>query len=160
MTEASFELIEIHDPEIDPAQIMEQIRERIQHRREELGYPRKVFPTFGAAAYPGEPEGEKYDPDLYHHLRQANEHYSQLGVDLLLVPSPRSRIPLIGPLWDRIRREAHYLVLFYVNKLAQRQVMVNRHLVSTLNRMVVQIQEQQRQIQALQDELRKLRGEA
>jgi len=57
MTEASFELIENHDPEIDPAQIMEQIRERIQHRREELGYPRKVFPTFGAAAYPGEPEG-------------------------------------------------------------------------------------------------------
>lgn len=160
MVGASSDLIEIHDPEVDPAQIMEQIRERIQRRREELGYPHKVFPTFGAAAYPGEPEGEAYDPDLYYHLRQANDNYFKLDVDLLLVPSPRSRIPLIGSLWDRIRREAHYLVLFYVNKLAQRQVTVNRHLVSTLNRMVVQIQEQQRQIQALQDELRKLQGEA
>ncbi len=153
-------LIEIHDPEIDPAQIMEQIRERIQRRREELGYPRQVFPTFGAAAYPGEPEGEDYDADLYYHLRQANQHYHQLGVEMVLAPSPRSRIPLIGPWWDRVRREAHQLVLFYVNRLAQRQVTVNRHLVSTLNRMAVQIQEQQRQIRALQDELRKLRGEA
>lgn len=153
-------LIEIHDPEIDPVQIMEQIRERIRRRREELGYSRQVFPTFGAAAYPREPEGEEYDPDLYYHLRQANEHYYQLGVELTFVPSPRTRIPLIGPLWDRIRREAHYLVLFYVNKLAQRQITINRHLVSTLNRMAVQIQEHQRQIKALQDELRKLRGEA
>ncbi len=152
-------LIEIHDPEIDPAQIMEQIRARIQRRREELGYPRVVFPTFGAAAYPGEPEGEEYDADLYYHLRRANQQYHQLGVEMVLAPSPRSRIPLIGPLWDRIRREAHNLVLFYVNKLAQRQLIVNRHLVSTLNRMAVQLQEQQRQIRALQEELRKLRGE-
>lgn len=157
--EVSKGLIEIHDPEIDPAQIMEQIRERIRRRQEELGYSRQVFPTFGAAAYPGEPEGEEYDPDLYYHLRQANGHYYQLGVELTFVPSPRSRIPLLGPLWDRIRREAHYLVLFYVNKLAQRQITVNRHLVSTLNRMARQIQEQQRQIRALQDELRKMRGE-
>lgn len=156
----SEDFIEIQDPEIDPAQIMEQIRERIRRRREELGYPRKVFPTFGAAAYPGEPEGEEHDPDLYYYLRQANEHYYQLGVELILVPSPRSRIPLIGPLLDRIRREAHNLVLFYVNKLAQRQVAVNRYLVSTLNRMAVQIQEQQRRIQALQEELQKLREKA
>lgn len=146
--------IEIHDPEIDPARIMEQIRERIRRRREELGYPRRNFPTFGAAAYPGEPEGEEYDPDLYYYLRQANEHFYHLGVEVELVPSPRSRIPLIGPLWDRIRREAHHLVLFYVNKLAQRQIAVNRHLVSTLNRMVVQIQEQQQRIRALEEELR------
>ncbi|RME35161.1 MAG: hypothetical protein D6793_07665 [Thermoflexia bacterium] len=153
------DFIEIRDPEIDPSQIMEQIRARIQRRREELGYPRMVFPTFGVAAYPGEPEGEEYDADLYYHLRQANKHYHQLGVEMLIVPSHRSRIPLLGPLWDRIRREAHNLVLFYVNKLAQRQLVVNRHLVSTLNRMAVQLQEQQRQIRTLQEELRKLRGE-
>ncbi|MGB9873266.1 MAG: hypothetical protein ACPLYD_16615 [Anaerolineae bacterium] len=151
------DLIEIHDPEIDPAQIMEQIRERIRRRREELGYPRQVFPTFGAAAYPGEPGGEEYDVDLYSHLRRANEVYHQLGVERFIAPSPRSSIPILGPLWDRIRREAHNLVLFYVNKLAQRQVTVNRHLVSTLNRMAVQIQEQQRRIKTLEEELRRLR---
>ncbi|MBC7227605.1 MAG: hypothetical protein H5T61_10280 [Thermoflexales bacterium] len=160
LQETPGDLFEIHDSEIDPVQIMAQIRERIQRRREELGYPRQTFPTFGAAAYPGKPEGEEYDPDLYYYLRQANEHYYQLNVEMILVSSPRSRIPVIGPLLDRIRREAHNLVLFYVNKLTQRQVTVNRYLVSTLNRMAVQIQEQQRQIRALQEELRKLRGEA
>lgn len=155
MSEIHEGLIEIHDPEIDPAKIMEQIRERIQRRREELGYPRRAFPTFGAAAYPGEPEGEDYDADLYYHLRQANQHYYQLGVEIDLIPSSGSRIPLIGPLWDRIRHEAHRLVLFYVNKLAQRQLTVNRHLVSTLNRMAVQIQEQRQRIRALEEELHK-----
>ena len=155
--EISSDLIEIHDPEIDPARIMEEIRERIRRRREELGYPRQVFPTFGAAAYPGEPEGEDYDIELYFHLRRANETYHQINVELFIAPSPRSFIPILGPIWDRIRREAHNLVLFYVNKLAQRQVTVNRHLVSTLNRMAVQIQEQQRRIKALEEEVRRLR---
>jgi hypothetical protein len=150
-------LIEIHDPEIDPARIMEEIRERIRRRREELGYPQRVFPAFGAAAYPGEPEGEGYDITLYFHLRRANENYHQIDVAPLIVPSSRSSIPILGPLWDRIRREAHNLVLFYVNKLAQRQVTVNRHLVSTLNRMAVQIQEQQRRIKALEEELRRIK---
>jgi hypothetical protein len=150
-------LIEIHDPEIDPARIMEEIRERIRRRREELGYPQRVFPAFGAAAYPGEPEGEDYDITLYFHLRRANENYHQIDVAPLIVPSPHSSIPILGPLWDRIRREAHNLVLFYVNKLAQKQVTVNRHLVSTLNRMAVQIQEQQHRIKALEEELRRIK---
>ena len=138
---------------------MEQIRRRIQLRREKLGYPRQTFPTFGAAAYPGEPEEEPYDPDLYYHLRRANEHYYELGVGALFTPSPWSHWPVVGPLWDRIRREAHNLVLFYLNRLAQRQVTVNRHLVSTLNRMAVEIQEQQRRIQALEEEVQRLQGE-
>jgi len=150
-------LIEINDPEIDPVRIMEEIRQRIRRRREELGYPLPIFPTFGSAAYPGEPEGEDYDIELYFHLRRANQTYHQVSVEAFIVPSPRSSIPILGPLWDRIRREAHNLVLFYVNKLAQRQVAVNRHLVSTLNRMAVQIQEQQRRIKALEEEVRKLR---
>jgi hypothetical protein len=150
-------LIEIHDPEIDPARILEEIRERIRRRREELGYPRPIFPTFGAAAYPGEPENEDYDIELYFHLRRANETYYQIGVEPLIVPSPRSSIPILGPLWDRIRHEAHNLVLFYVNRLAQKQVTVNRHLVSTLNRMAVQIQEQQHRIKVLEEELRRIK---
>ncbi len=161
MTEIPSDLIEIHDPEIDPAQIMEQIRERIRRRREELGYPSQAFPSFGAAEYPGEPVGEEYDADLYYHLRRANEQYHRLEVDLLLSPSPfssrLSAIPILGRWWERIRREAHQLVLFYLNRLAQQQVKVNRHLVSTLNRMAVQIQEQQRRIRSLEEELRRLR---
>jgi hypothetical protein len=152
------DLIEIHDPEIDPAQIMEEIRERIRQRRAELGYPRQVFPTFGAAAYPGEPEGGRFDADLYYHLRKANDLYYQIGLETSLAPSPATQLPILGRLWKQIRREAHNLVLFYVGKLAQQQVAVNRHTVSTLNRMAVQLQEQQKQLQALRSEIEQLLG--
>jgi hypothetical protein len=152
-TELSDDLIEIHDPEIDVDEIMQEIRERIQRRRQELGYPRQTFPTFGAAAYPGEPEGQDYDEDLYYHLRKANESYMQLAVDPVLSPSPATRIPILGRLWKQIRQEAHNLVLFYLGKLASRQVSVNRHLVSTLNRMAVELREQQDQIQDLRREI-------
>jgi hypothetical protein len=151
-------IIEIHDPEIDTAQIMEQIRERIRRRRKELGYPRDKFPTFGAAAYPGEPESGDVDADLYYHLRRANDLYYQIGVESSLAPSPATSLPVVGRLWGLIRREAHNLVLFYLGKSAQQQVAVNRHLVSTLNRMVTQLQQQQVDLRALRDEIKRLRG--
>lgn len=149
--------IEIADPEISVDQIMAEIRERITQRRQALGPARQDFPTFGAAAYPGEPAGEDYDADLYYHLKRANRLYADLGVDLMLAPSPMTRVPVLGPLWAKVRREAHALVLFYLGRLAQKQLAVNRHLVSTLNRMAVQLQEQQRQIRALQSEIAALR---
>jgi len=156
MAEIPNDLIEIHDPEIDVTQIMDQIRERIRQRREELGYPRQSFPKFGAAAYPGEPEGEDFDADLYYHLRRANDLYYQIGVESSLAPSPTTSLPVVGRLWGLIRREAHNLVLFYLGKSAQHQVVVNRHLVSTLNRMVIQLQQQQADLRALRDEIKRL----
>jgi hypothetical protein len=147
------DLIEIHDPEIDPDQIMEQIRARILRRREELGRPRETFPVFGAAAYPGEPEGEDYDEDLYYHLRKANDVYYQIGVEPSLSPSPATRLPIVGRLWKQIRQEAHNLVLFYLGKMTQRQVAVNRHLVSTINRLAVRLQEQQQEIRSLREKI-------
>jgi len=144
-------LIEIHDPEVDVDQIMTQIRERVHRRREEAGYPRQDLLAFGAAAYPGELEGEGVDADLYYHLRKANDLYHQVSVDPLLAPSPASRLPILGRLWRRMRQEAHNLVLYYVGRQAGRQVMVNRHLVSTLNRMAVQLQRQQEELEALRN---------
>lgn len=149
-------LFEIHDPEIDPHQIMEQIRERIRRRREELGYEKRTFPTFGAAAYPGEPDDIPYDPDLHHHLRLANEMYAQVEVGAVLAPSPATRIPVLGRLWQLVRSEAHNLVLFYVNRAIAHQTDVNRHLVSVLNRLTALSQEQQRTIMALQAEIEAL----
>ena len=160
MAEIPNDLIEIHDPEIDLTQIMEQIRERIRQRREELGYPRQSFPKFGAAAYPGEPEGGDFDTDLYYHLRRANDLYYQIGVESSLAPSPTTSLPVVGRLWGLIRREAHNLVLFYLGKSAQQQVAVNRHLVSTLNRMVTQLQQQEADLRELRDEIERLRGTA
>jgi hypothetical protein len=147
------DLIEIDDPEIDPARIMEQIRERVRLRREEMGYPRRRFPSFGAAAYPGEPAGEDYDEDLYHHLRRANDLYHEIALEPSLAASPATRVPILGSIWKRIRREAHNLVLYYVRALARRQVVVNRHLVSTLNRLVLQLQQQEEELRELRREV-------
>lgn len=155
--EVSDDLIEIHDPEIDLAQIMGQIRERIRRRREELGYEKRTFPTFGAAAYPGEPDDVPYDPNLYHHLRLANETYAQVATGAMLAPSPATRIPVLGRLWQLIRGEVHNLVLFYVNRAIAHQTDTNRHLVSVLNRLTALSQEQQRVILALQAEIKALR---
>ena len=150
-TDIPDDLIEIHDPEIEPSEIVAQIRERIRARRQALGYPRQQFPTFGAAAYPAELETENADADLAYHLRRANDLYYALGVKPALSPSPATRIPLLGRLWASVRREAHNLVLFYLGKLAQKQVGVNRHLVSTLNRLAVQVHEQQQELRELDE---------
>lgn len=149
--------LEIDDPEIDPVEIVEEIQRRIQRRREALGYPRDDLPIFGAAAYPGEPEGD-FDVDLYYHLRQANTAYPQVGVESELAPSPATRLPLIGSLWGRVRRQAHNLVLFYLGRLAGQQAAVNRHTVSVLNRMVLRIQAQEAELARLREEIERLGG--
>ncbi len=156
-TDPLHDLIEIDDPEIDPAQIMGQIRERIRRRRTEMGYDRPAFPTFGAAAYPGEPGEVGYDADLYHHLWLLNKEYAQIETTPNLASSPATRLPIIGSLWQKVRGQVHALVLFYVNRAVIHQAHVNRHLVNVLNRMTLLYQTQQQTISALQSEVEKLR---
>jgi hypothetical protein len=144
------DLIEIHDPEIDPSAIIAQIRERVRVRRQEMGYENHVFPTFGATPYPGEPDRQPFDRDLYYHLRLANETYVQAETDPALAPSQATRIPVLGRLWALIRREAHNLILFYVNRAIAQQTDVNRHLVSVLNQLTVLCQKQQQELDRLQ----------
>ena len=151
-------LIEIRDPEIDPAEIVARIRTRIKERRDELGYENRTFPAFDLAVYPGEPDDIPYDQNLYHYLRLANASYNQIETDRLLFESPATRLPIIGPIWQRIRGQIHDLVRFYVNRSTSHQVTVDRHLVSVLNRLTFVTQEQQRTIKSLQDEIAELRG--
>ncbi len=147
------DLIEINDSEINPSEIMEKIRRRIEQRRAKLGYEKKTFPSFGIADYPEEPEDLPGDPNLYHHLRLANKTYAQVKTESILAPSPMTNLPVIGNLWKLIREQAHHLVLFYVNRSIAHQTGVNRHLISVLNRLTAALQEQQRMIIALQAEL-------
>ncbi len=151
------DLIEIHDPEVDPGRIMAEIRERIRRARQTAGLP--AFLSFGPVELPAEPDGDAYDAQLYYHLRRANELYGRLEVEPVLAPSPLTRVPVLGRVWGRLRREAHNLVVFYLNRLAGQQLAVNRHLVAVLNRMAARLQEQERQIRVLEEEIRRLRGE-
>lgn len=150
-------LIEIRDPEIDPIAIMDEIRARVEKRRQELGYDKRHFPAFGTADYPGEPEDIPYDGALYQQLRLANRSYANVETKPVLVSSPATRIPILGRLWGLIRGGAHNLVLFYVNRTVAQQVTINRHMVSVLNRLTAETQTQARQIKALQDELNQLK---
>ncbi|MGC9522839.1 MAG: hypothetical protein ACP5HG_13275 [Anaerolineae bacterium] len=143
------ELLKINDPEIDIDEIMEEIRDRIRHRRKEQGEPRTLFPSFGVATYPGEPDREDFDVDLYYHLRKANELYWQRDLEPVLAPSVATRIPVIGPLWRKVRREAHNLVLFYVNRLARQEIYLEKHLVSVVNRLAAQVEAQRAEIEEL-----------
>lgn len=150
-------LIEIHDPDIDPSDIMAQIRARIKQRREELGYDNRTFPEFEIATYPEEPDDVPVDKNLYHHLRIANETYTTVETTAILVPSTATRFPVLGPMWQLIRRQMHNLVLFYVNRTLTHQTGINRHVLSVLNHLVIQVQDQQRTIIALQAEVEALR---
>ncbi len=150
-------LIEIHDPDIDPSDIMAQIRARIKQRREELGYDDRTFPEFEIATYPEEPDDVPVDKHLYHHLRIANETYTAVETTAILVPSTATRFPALGRMWQLIRRQMHNLVLFYVNRTLTHQTGINRHVLSVLNRLVIQVQDQQRTIIALQAEVEALR---
>jgi hypothetical protein len=157
--ELSDDLIEIHDPEINVAAIMDQIRERIRRRRKELGYEKRVFPSFGGTAYPGEPEDLPYDPNLYHHLRLANETFANVETDAQLPATRATRLPILGSLWQRVRAYLHRIILFYVNRSIAHQVNVNRHLISVLNQLTALSQAQQRQIAALEAEIKALRSQ-
>jgi hypothetical protein len=151
------DLIEIHDPDIDPAEIMAEIRARIQKRREELGYVPQQFSTFGGTHFPGRPNDVPYDPDFYDHLELANELYPKAETGVDLQPSSALRIPLLGSLWSMIREQAHQLVLYYVNRHISHQTAVNREIISVLNKSESIILKQQRAIIRLQNDVYMLR---
>lgn len=153
------DLIEINDPQLNVTEIMAQLRARVQQRREELGYDRRAFPTYGSTMFPGEPDDLPYDANLYHHLRSANDSLELPAMEPLLAPSPFSRLPLIGVLWQRLRPAFHNMVLFYVNRALASQLRVNRHLVSVLNQLTTLSQDQQGSIRDLEGRIKALEQE-
>ncbi len=55
-----------------------------------------------------------------------------VDVAIILAPSPVSRLPLIGKLWNRIRYYAHRLVAFYTQRAILQQATVNQELLDSL----------------------------
>ena len=153
------DLIEIHDPAIDPAEIMAKIRERIQLRRAELGYETQRFISFGGAQFPGRPDDVPYDPDFYDHLEMANELYLQVDTEIDLQSSPATRVPILGHLWGSIREQVHHLAIFYANRAVIHQANVDREIIGVLNKLASINLEQERALMKLQDEIDVLRAE-
>jgi hypothetical protein len=101
---------------IDIERIMQEIRAEILAQR-----------GLGAAVPTG---GKRLPPEFYEHLYQATLASDQLLIQLHVTPI---RLPLIGPLLERLRRMVHQLVLFYVNQLAAQQTEVNGHMLQALS---------------------------
>jgi hypothetical protein len=108
------------EPTVDVEAIMQEIRAEILAQR--AGGP-GADPIVATS-------GERFSPAFYEHLYQAGLVYDQLKPDLFV---SRSRIPLIGPLLERMRQKIHELVLFYVNQVAADQIRMNTHLLRALS---------------------------
>jgi len=155
------EIIEIRNPEINVAEIMEEIRRNIRRRHNEARGGKVTFPTFDAALSPAIEPTEELEKVLHHHLNQASLHYNRIGVASQLMPRP---VPLVGRLWTAFRREAHNLVIFYVNTLAARQITFNDHALRALNALAQMVRRGSRaevarleaELQALQERVDQL----
>ena len=148
------EIIEIRDPEINVAETMEEIRRNIRRRHNETRGGKVTFPNFDATVIPDAEPTEEMERVLHHHLSQANLHYDKIGVALQFMPRP---VPLIGRLWTAFRREAHNLVIFYVNTLAARQITFNDHVLRALNTLAQMVMgKSQAEVVRLEAELRTL----
>lgn len=147
--------IVIHDEQVSSEELVREVEERVAQRRAELGVVEVVFPTFGyVSSYPDVPLEKRVSPHLFYYLEQANRT-PPASVEPVLAPSPATRAPVVGGLWQKIRGEMHNLVLFYVNKSVREQSRTNANLVSTLNELTRVIQDQQAEIDALRAEIRR-----
>ena len=152
--------LEIHDSEWSSARLVAEIEERVRKRRDELGAIQPLFPTFGhLSEFPEPPgNGRAVNPNLYYHLRRANE-MDAAPTEPVLVPSPATRVPILGRLWRLVRAQFHGLILFYVNRLAAHDARLNNHLISTLNELTRVAQAQQEEIHRLKARIRTLEEE-
>jgi len=143
--------LKITDTEMTSAELVAEVERRVWQRRQTLGQINPQFPAFGIL--PPIPEIELNNPALEHNLRQLNQ-MDPPPMTPVLAASPATRIPLLGNLWQLVRRQFHELVLFYVNRAASHETKVDTHIISTLNELTRVIQAQQEEIERLRDEVR------
>jgi hypothetical protein len=117
--EESFEMIA---PDLDTEAIMQEIRARIRARRAATKAQGLDWEAFADGLYPLPPDAV-LSRDLHEAVRYVGLDYDKVQVEMALT---ESRLPLIGRLVQRVRAALHELVLFYVNRLAARQIRFNQ----------------------------------
>lgn len=112
----------IAEQEVDIEKIMQEIRQQIIAKRNLSG---------GAGLAPGVVvTGQRYSPEFYEHLYQAQLALDEYQVPILVT---KSTVPLIGGLIDWLRTKLHELISFYVNQGVARQATVSNHLLQALS---------------------------
>jgi|GEM_PF-6614965 len=141
-------ILEIVDSALDTEAIARRIRENLHEHSLEA----REFPEFAVTPPPWDPHSRFPEP-VHYDLQQAHEAYTQTWVTM---PPLTSRLPLVG----RIKRAFHRLVLYYVNRLASQQMVVNAAILRVLTRLVVapDAAAPDADLAALQDEIAALRA--
>jgi hypothetical protein len=105
--------------------------------------------------------GDRFSETVYDTLEEAGVIIDSIHVQPSLTPP---HMPLIGSLWQKVRVQAHDLVVFYVNRLAGAQGAFNREIAGALTALVSDLDRGGRanpeaEIAVLRAELRALRAE-
>lgn len=133
---------------------MQQIRARIRDRRAEARARGLDFEAYADGLYPLPPDAI-LSRDLYEAVRHVSLGYDKVNVEMALT---ESRLPLIGGLVQRLRAALHELVLFYVNRLAARQVRFNEQTARALTTLVRDLEAEVRDLRARLAELEANQG--
>jgi hypothetical protein len=134
--------------EINVVEIMEQIREKIREKRGS---------AFLLQSGPDVKRSDSLDNTvLYESLEEANIWHDKIYVDdQLLVPRTALAKVLL-----RLRKPMHELVRFYVNRMCDKQVIVNMHLIKATGALATEVRrnnDRATEIRRLGEEVQALR---
>jgi FkbM family methyltransferase len=134
----------IEGDDIDAEAIMQEIRTRIRARRAEAKARGLDWEAYADGLYPLPPDAIM-SRDLYEAVRYVGLGYDKVAVEMALT---ESRLPLVGGLVQRLRVALHELVLFYVNRLAARQIRFNEQTARALAALVRDLEAEVRELGA------------
>lgn len=84
--------------------------------------------------------------DLHEALNSATKEYDKIWLEMSIPASDTSFVA-------RLKRPFHQLVLFYVNKIGQKQIKFNDRLLRLVNHLIVSEEKKENEIKELQEKL-------
>lgn len=132
MDETMGNLIEVQDSQVDIGSLVAHVQSNLEQRQKQADERGLDF-TAISQGLPSLPADHVLSAATYYNLLKAEISQERVGV------SPEYRpvsIPIVGRLWHKIRRQAHGLVMFYVNKAAARQMIFDHHMLMTLRTLI------------------------
>lgn len=114
--------------EVNIEEIMQQIRSQILAQKTAVSAADSPIVTI---------DGKRLSPEFYEHLYQAALIHDQIDVRMQV---SEINVPVVGAILTNIRGKFHELVLFYVNKMAAKQMRFNIHILQALNLMAKELE--------------------
>lgn len=146
------EEFEVLAPDLDVETIMQEIRGRIRARRAEALAKGLDFEAYADGLHPLR-EDALMSRELYEAVRYVGLGYDKINVDMALT---ETRLPVVGSLVQRLRAALHEVVLFYVNRLAARQIRFNEQAARALT---VLVRDLESEVADLRERLARLEAE-